>query len=86
MAVTIPAGDIVNAALAAEITAITSYITANPLTAATFAATKLQLQKQLVENLMAHATGGAGHGDNAAGVQASTLSPATILSTCTVNT
>ena len=86
MAVTIPAGDVDNYALQTEITALATAITNNPLLATPLAYQKLQLQTQLVLNLIAAATGGAGNGDNAAGVKASTLNPATILSTCTVNT
>lgn len=86
MAVTIPSGDKVNAAIQAEITALTAFITANPLTAAQFTNIRNQLQQQLVLNLMAAAVTGTGNGDNTPGVFASFLSPATILAASSVNT
>ena len=87
MAVTIPAGDIVNAAIQAEITALTSAITANPLVANALQQQQLALQAQLVMNLIAAASpDGSGSGNNTPGVFASHLTPASILSNCTVNT
>ena len=87
MAVTIPAGDVPNTQLATQITAVTAAITANPPMAAQLTQVLLGLQNQLVQNLIAAATGGGGNGaGNGSGVQPSHLSPATILSTCTVNT
>ena len=88
MTVTVAATDIANYALQAQITAVQTLVnapTVNP--AQLFANTLLlaQLQAQLVANLMANTYAKNGPGNVAAGTMAY-LNPATILSTCSVNT
>jgi hypothetical protein len=87
MTVTIPAGDVANAAIATQITQLATLITANPLSAAQFTELQQQAQWQLVQNLINATLAGSGEkGSNSPGVNASFLNPSTILSTCTVNT
>jgi hypothetical protein len=79
MTVTVPASDVANFNLQAQITALATTITANPLQGASLALIKQQLQAQLVNNLMNNNFDG-----NATGT--SHLDPATILSSLTINT
>lgn len=85
MAVTIPASDVSNTQIQTQITALTALIAANPLTASSFTQLQQTLQLQLVTNLMNACCAGGGEG-GASGSAAAHLNPATILSTCTVNT
>ena len=79
MAVTIPATDVANYNLQANITQLTALITTNALDSADLNQQLANLQWQLVSNLIANAAGQQGGGT-------SILNPSTILATCTVNT
>jgi hypothetical protein len=87
MAVTVPATDVVNYALQAEITTIGTLITANPQASNLLQLQQLQqsLQAQLVNNLISGATVGAG-GGYGGGSFPSHLTPSGILSAGTINT
>jgi hypothetical protein len=89
MAVSIPANDVQNTLIATQITQLGTLITANLATAAPLTQLQQQLQWQLVQNLMNAAIGQQGGGTGGgmgSGGAVSRLNPATILSTCTVNT
>jgi hypothetical protein len=89
MTVTVPATDVGNNALQAEIAAVSALVTsnvANGAQAMQFSQALAQLQMQLVTNLMANAVGGAGSGSDGGGSVPSRLSPSAILAACTINT
>ena len=83
MTVTVPASDVANFAIQAEITALTTQIANSPLHAPFLAQTQQILQQQLVINLMNNAM--SGQSGSSPSVQ-SHLSAAGLLSSGTINT
>ncbi len=88
MAVTVPATDPTNYALQALITTLASAVTANanPATLAQTQATLFQLRMQLVIQLMGQYNPAMGGQVLDGGGLPSSLNPATILSSLTINT
>jgi hypothetical protein len=88
MAVTVPATDIVNNLLQAQITSVQALVNANANPADLFANTQLlwQLQMQLVMNLMGNTNSRGNPGAFTGLGTLSFLNPATILSSLSINT
>jgi hypothetical protein len=88
MTVVVPASDVTNAAIQAEITTLSALVTSNAANGAMamqFSQTLAQLQAQLVVNLMSNACADPG-GSSGGGASPSRLTPAGILAACTINT
>ncbi len=87
MTVTVPATDIPNTLLQAQIAALQTIVTAaaNPAQVPAYLAQLTNLQIALINNLMANAFGRSNGGNAALGIP-SYLTPAGVLSSLTINT
>jgi len=89
MAVTVPATDVVNYQIQAQIAVLQALVTsnaANGQNAAQFSGAAAALEAQLVMNLLNNNLMGGGAGSDGGGAIPSRLSAHSILANCTINT